>query len=124
MDIDVKPKDDRNRINLRSKGTVQVAVLTTADFDADAIDPNTVLFAGAAPVKSKLQDVDKDGDKDLSLRFRIPELDLTEESTMATLVGILYDGRPIRGTDFVNVKGGRIVSAVLPPLLEKTNLWQ
>jgi len=44
VDIDIKPGSDPNSINLKSKGVVPVAVLTTDGFDASTVDPETVGF--------------------------------------------------------------------------------
>jgi hypothetical protein len=103
VDIDLKPGSDPNSINLGSKGVVPVAVLTTDDFDASTFDPDTVLFAGAQPVRWTLEDVDGDGDLDLLFHFKTQELNLTEDSTEATLIGETLDGMQIEGTDTVNI---------------------
>ena len=101
--IDIKPGSEPNSINLDSKGVVPVAVLTTDSFDASTVDPDTVLFAGAAPLHWALEDVDSDGDEDLLFHFKTQELDLDEYSTEATLTGQTFDGQVIQGTDAVNI---------------------
>jgi hypothetical protein len=102
IDIVVKPCADSSRINLRSKGVVRVAILTTASFDATTVDPSTVMFAGALALEKpapKTTDVCKrDGDADLVLYFAIEELDLDNNSTEATLTGETYSGTPVEGT--------------------------
>jgi hypothetical protein len=104
VSIDIKPGSDPNSINLKSKGVVPVAVLTTDNFDASTVDPATVLFAGAQPVRWTLEDVDGDGDEDLLFHFRTQELNLTSDSTEATLTGKTLDGVwAIEGTDAVNI---------------------
>ena len=103
VDIDIKPGSDPNSINLKSKGVVPVAVLTTEDFDASTVDPSTVEFAGASPVRWTMEDVDDDGDLDLLFHFKTQELNLTEDRTEATLTGMTYDGQPVEGTDTVNI---------------------
>jgi len=105
--IDIKPGSDPNSINLKSKGVVPVAVLTTDDFDASTIDPGTLFFAGASPVRWTLEDVDDDGDLDLLIHFKTQDLDLDENSTEATLTGKTYSGQPIEGTDSVRIVGGQ-----------------
>ena len=45
VDIDIKPGSDPNSINLKSNGLVPVAILSTIDFKATAVDPGTVLLA-------------------------------------------------------------------------------
>ena len=101
--IDIKPGGNPNSINLKSQGVVPVAVLTTADFDAATVDPATVEFAGAAPVRWVLEDVDDDGDVDMLFHFKTQELDLTQNSTEATLTGQTVDEIPIHGTDEVRI---------------------
>jgi hypothetical protein len=103
VDIDIKPGSDPNSVNLKSKGVVPVAVLTTDDFDATTVDPGTVLFAGASPLRWTLEDVDGDGDIDLLFHFKTQELNLGEGSTDATLTGDTTDGKHIQGTDAVNI---------------------
>jgi len=103
VDIDIKPGSDPNSINLKSKGVVPVAVLTTDDFNANTVVPETVVFAGTEPVRSTLQDVDDDGDLDMLFHFKTQDLNLTEDSTEATLTGMTDDGQPIEGTDTVNI---------------------
>jgi len=100
VEIDIKPGSDLNSINLKSRGVVPVAVLTTDDFDASTIDPSTetVEFAGASPVRWALCDVDGDGDDDILFHFKTQDLNLDENSTEATLT---VDG--IGGTDTVRI---------------------
>ena len=49
VEIDIKPGSDDNSINLKSRGVVPVAILSDSDtnFDATAVDPAKVFFAGA-----------------------------------------------------------------------------
>ncbi len=101
--IDIKPGSDPNSINLGSSGVVPVAVLTTDDFDASNVDPASVLFADASPVRWVMEDVDADGDVDMLFHFKTQELNLTGDSTEATLTGTTFDGTPIEGTDTVNI---------------------
>ncbi len=108
--IDIKPRSERNRINLRSRGFVPVAILTTDDFDAAWVDEFSLTLSGA-PVRVKgksghagtLKDVDGDGDLDLVVQFRIDELVLEEGVTEAVLEGFTLDGIPIIGFDWINV---------------------
>lgn len=101
--IDIKPGSYPNSINLKSKGVVPVAVLSIDGFDATAVDPSTVFFAGASPLRWTMEDVDGDGDLDMLFHFKTQELDLTKDSTDATLTGTTYDGTPVEGTDTVNI---------------------
>jgi dipeptidyl aminopeptidase/acylaminoacyl peptidase len=103
-DIDIKPGSYPNSINLKSKGLVPVAILTTEDFDATIVDPVTVLFAGASPLRWATEDVDLDGDMDLLLHFLTQELDLDEYSTEAILEGETFSGQGFLGVDTVKIK--------------------
>ena len=106
IQIDIKPGGNPNNINPRSKGVVPVAVLTTGDFDASTIDPDTVEFAGAEPVRWTLCDVDGNGDVDMLFHFKTQDLfenDLNEDSTEATLTGETFDGVGIELTDTVRI---------------------
>ena len=100
--IDIKPGVYPNTINLGAKGSVPVAILTTADFDASTVDPTNVKFADASPIKRRMVDVDNDGDKDMLLYFNTQDLDLDINSTEATLTGQTED-RNIVGTDSVSI---------------------
>lgn len=102
--IDIRPWSKCNVIVLHRWwpfGIVPVAILTTLDFDATTVDPDTVNFAGAPAKWSRAFDVDRDGDKDLLLIFRTRETSLTPEDVEACLDGETYDGVPIVGCDSV-----------------------
>lgn len=101
--LDIKPGSYPNSINLKSRGKVPVAVLTSEDFDASTVNPETVEFADASPVRTTLEDVDSDGDMDMLFHFNTQDLNLDENSTEATLTGTTYGGQPIQGTDTVNI---------------------
>ena len=103
VDIDIKPGSSPNRINLKSKGKVPVAVLTTDDFDATTVDPDTVLFAGATPLRWAIEDVDYDGDMDLLFHFKTQELLLFLGYYEVSLEGYTFDGTWITGADSVNI---------------------
>lgn len=100
LEIDIKPGGNPNNINLKSRGVVPVAVLTTEVFNASTIDPSTetVEFAEASPVRWMLCDVDGDGDDDMLFHFKTQELNLDGDSIEATLT---VDG--IAGTDTVRI---------------------
>jgi hypothetical protein len=101
--LDIKPGSYPNSINLRNRGVVPVAVLTTEDFDATTIDPDTVEFAGATPVRWTLEDVDGDGDTDMLFHFNTQDLNLNGDSEYGLLIGRTTDGDLFAGIDTVNI---------------------
>jgi len=101
--IDIKPGSCPNSINFKSKGVVPVALLTDDGFDAATVDPVTVSFAGASPLRWATEDVDGDGDVDLLFHFETQELNLDENSTEATFTGYTLAGEFIWGKDAVKV---------------------
>ena len=104
--IDIKPGSDINSINTDSRGVIAVAVLTSADFDALQVDPDTARFGPAEAAKAHSQahveDVDYDSDMDLVFHFRTQETGIQCGDIEATLTGETWDGIPVSGTDSVN----------------------
>lgn len=103
VDIDIKPGSYPNSINLKSKGKVPVAILSTDDFDAYDVDPVSCEFAGAYPLRWNTEDVDYDGDYDILFHFMTQELELNKDSTEATIECETFEGMQITGTDSVNI---------------------
>jgi hypothetical protein len=110
--IDVMPKSRRNRIDVSSRGLVRVAILTTSvadgderDFDAASVAPKSVRFgpAGARQHRSriKMRDVDRDGDRDMILNFKISETGIELGDVEACLTGLTADGAPFDGCDAI-----------------------
>jgi hypothetical protein len=116
--IDIKPGGTPNSINLKSNGVIPVAVLTTPDFDATSVDRSDLSrirfgdvngVARVSPIRSALDDVDGDGDRDLVLSFSTSAVRATgaliATSTVAELTGVTTEGTPFRGTDTVRIVG-------------------
>ena len=105
VDIDIKPATSPNDINLKSKGLISVAILSTPVFDATTVDPLSVQFGPAGATerhgKGHIVDVDGDGDLDLQLHFRTPETGISAGDTEADLTGQTFDGVPISGCDTI-----------------------
>ncbi|HKE44300.1 MAG TPA: hypothetical protein VKB41_07145 [Steroidobacteraceae bacterium] len=109
VSIEIRPHGPLNRINPRSKGKVPVAILTTDSFDATSVDPAKVLFGAtgteAAPTHFALRDVDRDGNTDIVLQFKIQETGIQCADTSAVLSGETFDGRAIKGSDSIRTVG-------------------
>lgn len=103
INIDIKPGSYPNSINLKSKGVVPVAILSSTDFDANTVDPSTVKFAAASPRKWKMEDVDGNGMLDMLLHFETRDLSLTKDCTEAILTGKTTGGQDLEGKDSVNI---------------------
>jgi outer membrane protein assembly factor BamB len=103
--IDIKPGSSRNPINLRSRGVIPVAILTTPTFDATTVDPATVRFGpGLAEEihgRGHVDDVDGDGDDDLVLHFASRDAEIPCGATSATLTGETFSAQAIEGSDVV-----------------------
>jgi uncharacterized delta-60 repeat protein len=123
VQVDFRPGSGDTQVNLASQGIIAVAIPTTADFDAATVDAASVRFAGAAPVRYALEDVDGDGDLDMVLHFRTQDtnlrevyeqlliddinsdgvLDSTRQEALVSLNGSTNDGDLIEGSDTVDL---------------------
>jgi uncharacterized delta-60 repeat protein len=110
VQIDIKPKEYPNIINLGSNGNVPVAILSTANFDATTVDPTTVTLAGAdvklkcngSPLAS-LEDVNGDGRLDILVHVNTSAFELTNTDEEAVLYGKTYNGVRIKGVDTIRI---------------------
>ncbi len=107
-------------IRLNGRGRVTVAILTSPYFNAAGIDPATLTLGNDdgldTPIArkkklipaAKLYDVDRDGDADLVTEFEVSQLlangDLTPATTRLVLLGMLRNGKHIRGSAAVSVQ--------------------
>jgi len=102
---------DNAPFNLRSRGLLPVALLSTMDVDALAVDPTTLTLGDpestgtAAPVSSRIVDVNGDGRRDRLLFFSVAELvdaaALTRETTRLVLAGKTFTGLSVVGSTAV-----------------------
>jgi len=112
VDIDIKPGSYPNSINLGSNGVIPVAILSTADFDATTVLPETVSLAGSGvAVRGKgnkllahEEDVNGDGLTDLVVKVETENLDPgTFQDGLATLTGQTSDGVQFEGSDEISI---------------------
>ena len=115
VDVDIKPygpPTKPNKINLRSRHSVWVAVLSDTSLDTpfdptSQVDLETVRFGPeeAIPKRYKVRDTNRDGIGDLLMKFRIMEAGIACGDTEATLTGNTFNGQRIAGTDSIKTVG-------------------
>ncbi|MFC2167090.1 hypothetical protein ACFLQZ_03915 [Acidobacteriota bacterium] len=107
IDMDIKPGSYPNTINIKSKGVIPVAILSTVSFEASNIDASTVRFgpSNAQPVHYALEDVDWDGDLDMIFHFRTQDVGIECGDSSLSLTGEIVDNIDIKGTDSVRTVG-------------------
>lgn len=109
IEIDIKPGSDPNSINIKSKGRIPVAILSTSSFDAASVNTDTVRFgrtgSEASAVHSALVDIDADGNLDLILHFKRTETGIQCGDQVAYLKGRTLIGTEIEGSDSVKITG-------------------
>jgi hypothetical protein len=107
--VDVRPRREANKVNPQSDGNINVAVFSENGFDATAVDPNMIRFGAtgteATPIHSARRDLNRDGHRDLVLRFRIRDLGIECGATSLTLTGQILDEQPIIGSSPIATTG-------------------
>jgi hypothetical protein len=108
--IDILPGSTANIINLRSRGTVPVAILSTTDFDARTMVDRTSLTFGAAGDETSLascnnkgSDVNHDGLLDLVCQFHIQLTGFQPHHVLGILKGNIVGGTPFEAADTVRI---------------------
>jgi hypothetical protein len=117
VDVDVKPGNDENVIDLSRAGSIPVAILSNDDpftgFDATTVDPTTVCFGHAGDPRQfgdctadrpRIKDVNGDGLPDLALRFDVVETGIQLGDSQACLMGKTFSGVCIKGCDKILTK--------------------
>jgi len=107
VDMDIKPGNSPNTMNLRSRGVIPIALLSTPGFDATTIDVDSLRFGATgtevAAVRGVFEDVDDDGDIDLLVFFRGQDTGIDCETLFTYISGSTLTGESIAGTDSVAV---------------------
>jgi hypothetical protein len=111
VSIDIKPGSETNPINTKSMGTIPVAILSTADFDAPSmVDKNSLTFGISGEEESLAfcndgaEDVNEDGLLDLMCHFDT-QLALFggTRARFGHLKGYTIDGVALKGYDNVTI---------------------
>jgi hypothetical protein len=114
INIDIRPgSTDLAPFNPKAKGSMPVALLSSADFDALKVDRDSIRF-GANGTEESLQrcgkdgtDVDGDGRLDLVCHFDNQKLGFGVDHTMGKLRGKTDTGQTFEGTGLLKVVGMR-----------------
>lgn len=111
--IDIDPGDPSNALSLKRHRVFSVAILSTAGFDATAIDVSSLSFGRTGDETSlyvwkgssrfEYRDVNGDGLPDLVVEFDLTKTNLNQSDTTATLKGRLLDGTDFVGSDAVSM---------------------
>jgi hypothetical protein len=113
VQVDIKPCSFPNSINLKSKGKIPVAILSTHQFDATKVVPPTVRLAGVPPLMWSYENAGRecghaDGFRDLVLHFETEEIAeaiaaMPSLPTRLELTGYTMNDVPIRGSDSIRI---------------------
>jgi len=112
--IDVRPGNPVNPVNLRTEGTVPVAIMSDAEFDATTVLPATIRLAGA-PVRTpgrsgayqcREQDVNADDLPDLVCNIDVSQMVLDPDAVSVILVAQTAGGDEIQGEAPIHIVGG------------------
>lgn len=106
--IDIKPGDEVTSLEDR-EGMIPVLITTTPQFNAETADPDSIRIGPtgteALPVRSMVEDVDKDGDADRMLLFRVRDMGIKCGVKTMRLTGKTTDGRSFEGSEAVRIEG-------------------
>ncbi len=123
--LDISPNDDGNSIDPESTGRINVAILSTADFDAVAsVDRESLTFGhdgqenslhryGNGSPDARPEDVNSDGLIDLVVRFSTEEADFRKGDAEGFLRGQTLGGETFEGSDAVQIEDNGGFSSVL-----------
>lgn len=109
VSIAIKPGDVSTTIAPNRNGMIPVVILSTREFDATRVDSTTVRVGAAgteaAPFRSVLEDIDKDGDTDMLLLIRVRQMGLECGDVILNLTGKTADGQEIEGSESITTEG-------------------
>ena len=108
IDIDIKPGSLPNSINLKNKGEIPVAILSTNNFNTNLVDLNSLTFGRTGDEKSLAfcsgaEDVNGDGLLDLVCHFYTQKTGFKCGDSEGILKGKTVNGILIDSSDSVNI---------------------
>lgn len=110
--IDIRPHEFPNVVDLQVPGSLPVAILSTAGFDATGVVPGSLRLAGASlggaaehpgDIGARTEDVNGDGRPDLVVEFPVERLGFSRHDVVADLWGQTRRGTPFGGADLVQL---------------------
>jgi hypothetical protein len=107
--IDIKPGERPNSVNLKSKGVIPVAILSSATFDAMRQVYRSSLTFGRTGAERSLakppveEDVNGDGFIDLICHFETQSTGFQADDVEGVLKGKLINNTPIQGIDWIRI---------------------
>lgn len=114
IQIDIEPKSGTNRINLRREDTIQVAILSSPNFNVLLVDKESLTFGRTGGENSLLrehgvpacqtQDVNEDGLPDLLCVFRVRQTNFQCGDTVGMLKGETLYGEMFVAQDMVVIE--------------------
>jgi len=115
VDLDVKPGEVPNAVNLAGNGFLPVAVLSTPEFDATFLDLHTAVLGDpllgqwVSPARSQFSDADNDQDLDAVFFFKLTDLvaagAINEGSEQLFFSGKTLDDKDAFGSDWIRIVG-------------------
>ncbi len=108
--MDIIPDSSKNQINIKSKGVVPVAILSSVSFDATKIQLDTIEFgpgkAKESHSKLHIEDVNGDGLLDVMLHFDTQKIQQTADGKIDFKAKALSSGKiiTIKASDLVVIK--------------------
>jgi len=119
VQIDIKPGSDPNSINLKSKGTIPVAILSTEGFNApDEVNPSSLKFGPEGEEGAQIneiggkrnpkphcgvEDANNDGLPDLVCHFKTQDTGFKDGDEKGILQGVTVESIPLEGRDLVRI---------------------
>jgi len=103
VQIEITPGHPDKRISPGKAGQFSVALFGSADLDVREIEPSSLRFHGAAPVRAELRDINGDGQLDLVIFFDQASVRLSPYAKKARMTGWLKNSQVFIGEDRVTV---------------------